>query len=102
MGIWACRTRSILLRACSHLVWKPTLEDNPCLVTPLTILDPAQGQVEFAIDEGTSFGADVGQKHADLTVLDAPARATLLLLALGSRAGRVEESWCASMTRVPA
>src|SRR5258708_3327849 len=53
---------------------------DACSLTPLMILDPIERKIEFAINEGMPFGRHVGQKDADLTVLDLPGGPAVLHL----------------------
>ncbi len=52
---------------------------NTCLPTPLLILSPAQGKIQFPIQQRVAFDAGVGEKDPDLTVLNLARRPTLLL-----------------------
>jgi len=46
--------------------------------TALPILAPVQGQIQLTVNQAMSTPRDVGQKDADLTILDLPGGATLL------------------------
>jgi hypothetical protein len=47
-------------------------------LTPM-YFDPFFGQIQFAVEQGTSFGARVGQKHADLAILNRASGPSILL-----------------------
>nr|WP_256961365.1 hypothetical protein [Salinicola salarius] len=66
-----------------QLADKADLIGNPGLATTFTILCPGLGQVQLAIDENTSLGAGVAEKHANLAVLDTPGRTAVLALNTG-------------------
>jgi hypothetical protein len=53
---------------------------NASLLAPFRVFCPVQGQIEFAVEERMAFGRDVGQKDADLTILDLAGRPTVLHL----------------------
>src|SRR6266851_5991105 len=57
----------------AHLFW------NACLSAPLPILDPAQGDVEFSIDQRVAPGAHVGQKYSHLTIFQLACCAAMLI-----------------------
>ena len=54
-------------------------QEYPLLGTA-SVLYPWQGKIEFPIDEGMPSRRDIGEKHADLAVLDLPGRPTVLHL----------------------
>ena len=47
-------------------------------MTPLTVLCPVQGQVEFAVNERMPFGGDIREKDAHLTILNLAGSAAIL------------------------
>jgi hypothetical protein len=51
---------------------------NTGFSTPLLIHKPIEGEIEFTVNEGMAEGRHVGQKDADLTVLDLPGGSTVL------------------------
>ena len=51
---------------------------NPCLLTALTIFDPAHGQIQFAIQQGVVFRAGVSEEHPDLAIFQVARRAAVL------------------------
>lgn len=57
---------------------------DACGSTPIAILTPVQGQIQFAITQGMSFGRHIPEKDSDLTILD-PASGSALLQANTSR-----------------
>jgi hypothetical protein len=62
----------------AHRFW------DACGSTPIAILTPVQGQIEFAINQGMSFGRHIREKDSDLTVLN-PASGSAILQANTSR-----------------
>ena len=66
---------------------------DACSLTPIMILDPVERQIEFAVNEGMSLGRDVGEKDADLTVLDLSGRPAVLHLDARRLSSRAWESW---------
>ena len=50
----------------------------PASSAPLAILDPAHGQIQFAIQEGVAFRAGVSEEHPDLAIFQVARRAAML------------------------
>jgi hypothetical protein len=46
--------------------------------TAIPILAPVQGQIQLTVNQGMATRGDVGEKDADLTILDLPGGATIL------------------------
>jgi hypothetical protein len=42
---------------------------DACSSTPIPILSPVQGQIQFAINEGMAFSRHIGEKNPHLTIL---------------------------------
>lgn len=53
------------------------------LLAAFPVLDPGRRQVKLAVDQRPASGRDVGQEHAELTVLDPPGGAGVLSLHSG-------------------
>jgi hypothetical protein len=53
---------------------------NAGVLTALAVGDPFEGQIQFAINKAMAFGRHVGEKDADLTILDLAGRPTVLHL----------------------
>lgn len=61
------------------------------LPAPLSILGPALGQVEFAVDQGPSADGGVGRQDTDLAVVDLSGSAGVLLGYPGRRGAFLDE-----------
>ena len=46
--------------------------------TAIRVLAPVQGQIQLTVNQAMATPRDVGQKDADLTILDLPGGATIL------------------------
>ena len=46
--------------------------------TSLRVLAPVQGQIQLTVNQAMTTRGDVGEKDADLTILDFPSGATIL------------------------
>jgi hypothetical protein len=53
------------------------LRNVGCL-TALPILAPVQGQIQLTVNQGMSTRRDVGEKDANLAILDLPGDSTLV------------------------
>jgi len=51
---------------------------NACFPTAFAILDPAQREVQFPIEQCVAEAADVGEKHPDLTIFELARRSAIL------------------------
>ena len=61
-------------------------------LTPLGVCSPVPRKIEFPIDEGMTFGRDVGQKDAYLTVLNLPTGPSVLHFDAGRLAASLREA----------
>jgi hypothetical protein len=53
---------------------------DPGLTTPIAVSGPGHRQIQFTVDQRPTFARRVGQKHAELAILDSPGRAGVLAL----------------------
>jgi len=58
---------------------KANCAGNACLTAPLPILDPAQREIEFSIQQRVAQAAGVGEKYPHLTIFDLARRSAILL-----------------------
>ena len=51
---------------------------DPVSSTAIPVLAPVQGQIQLTVNQGMASCCDVGEKDANLTILDLPGDSTLL------------------------
>jgi hypothetical protein len=51
---------------------------DSCCGAPLRVIHPLPRQVQLPVDPGAAFRTAIAEEHADLAILDAPCRPTVL------------------------